>query len=225
MECHLRNRPLIGVTADADAERFKLRRTYCRLIEQAGGVPVILPCVIEVAEAYLARCDGVVLSGGDDPDMRDWGEPTHPKADVIDPDRQRFERRILELLDERPAMPTLGICLGMQLMGLHAGGRLDQHLPDHLPTAHQHWNRTEHAIEGDLGTGRVLSHHRQALTDAGRLRVVARAEDGVIEAVCDDDRPFYLGVQWHPERTEDPRFGRELFEALLEVAASRVAAP
>ncbi len=106
MECHLRNRPLIGVTADADAERFKLRRTYCRLIEQAGGVPVILPCVIEVAEAYLARCDGVVLSGGDDPDMRDWGEPTHPKADVIDPDRQRFERRILELLDERPAMPT-----------------------------------------------------------------------------------------------------------------------
>ena len=65
------------------------------------------------------------------------------------------------------------------------------------------------------GDGEVYSHHHQALADAGTLRVVATAPDGVIEAVQAPDRPFYLGVQWHAERTEDPGLGLELIRNLV----------
>ncbi|MCH8211769.1 MAG: gamma-glutamyl-gamma-aminobutyrate hydrolase family protein, partial [Planctomycetes bacterium] len=106
----------------------------------------------------------------------------------------------------------------MQLMGLHRGGALDQHLPSTLATADQHWGKREHPIAGSLGQGTVHSHHRQAITVPGELTVVATAPDGVIEAIRDDQRPFYLGVQWHPERTKDERFGSGLIRQLVDAA-------
>jgi putative glutamine amidotransferase len=213
--------PLIGITADTDGPAFTLRREYVAAVNHAGGAAVILPCQPECAAAIIERMDGVILSGGDDPIMERWGAPTHPRAKPLHPDRQAFEIALLEAIEERPRLPVLGVCLGMQLMGLHAGGTLDQHLPDTLATAADHWGRRAHAVEGELGAGVVVSHHRQALTSAGRLRVVARAADGVIEAVRSDDRPFYLGVQWHPERTDDPALGRELIRRLVAAASSR----
>jgi putative glutamine amidotransferase len=144
----------------------------------------------------------------------------HHKATPLHPERQAFEIALLEALDRMPRKPALGVCLGMQLMGLHAGGTLDQYLPDTLATAADHWDRRAHAIEGELGQGVVHSHHRQALRDAGSLRVIATAPDGVIEAVRREDRPaMYLGVQWHPERTDDQRLGYALFEQLVREAA------
>jgi putative glutamine amidotransferase len=199
--------PLIGISADADAERFWLRRTYIEAVIQAGGVPVILPCRAELAGAFVQRCDGILLSGGDDPNMEHWGHVTHPKARPMNPDRQAFEIALLRALDVAPDTPALGVCLGMQLMGLHAGGTLDQH-------------GRLHRIECELGTGDVASFHRQALTDAGALRVIARSADGVIEAIRSADRPFYLGVQWHPERTKDPALGVGLIGALVKAAAA-----
>jgi putative glutamine amidotransferase len=213
-------RPLIGITADAVEERFQLSRHYVRMVADAGGAATILPADREAIPTYLARCDGFLLSGGDDPDMTRWGLPTHPKAKTIDPERQAFELALLDALGLEPR-PVLGVCLGMQLMALHAGGTLDQHLPDTLATAADHWDRTEHAVEGPLGSGLVHSHHRQAITDAGWMRVVARARDGVIEAVDrppDDGGPLYLGVQWHPERTADARLGRGIVRQLVEAA-------
>ena len=64
--------------------------------------------------------------------MERWGVPTHPRAKPVDGRRQAFEVALLEALDAHPARPVLGVCLGMQLMALHAGGGLDQHLPDSL---------------------------------------------------------------------------------------------
>ena len=212
-------KPVIGLTADADAERCMLRRPYLDAVGRAGGVPVVLPPVPDEAAALLACCDGVILTGGDDPRMEGFGEPTHPSATPIDPDRQAFELALLRLLDVRPATPVLGICLGMQLMGLHAGAVLDQHLPDSLPSHAAHWGRATHAIDGVLGSGTVLSHHQQALRTAGDLAVVATSPDGVIEAVRDEERPFYLGVQWHPERTDDDRLGDGLIRELVHRSA------
>lgn len=209
-------RPVIGLTADVTDDKYLLSRGYCRAVAAAGGVPIILPCRTELLDEFLALCDGFILTGGDDPSMERWGIPTHPKAKPIDPERQDFELALLARLDEQLRIPVLGICLGMQLMGLHASGTIDQHLPDSLPTASQHWGRTPHTITGELGTGTVLSHHRQALASAGSLRVAATAADGVIEAVTSPDRPFYLGVQWHPERTDDERFGIGLFKQLVD---------
>lgn len=212
--------PLIGITADATPDKHQVGRSYVRCVRESGGVPVILPGVPDCAAAYVERLDGFLFTGGDDPDTRQWGVPMHPKATAMNPDRQRFETELLRLLDQMPKKPVLGVCLGMQLMGLHAGGRLEQHLPDVLATAADHWDRREHGVSGVLGRGAVHSHHRQALSDPGRLEIVARADDGVIEAVRAKDRPFYLGVQWHPERTENQQLGVGLIRNLVEFASA-----
>jgi putative glutamine amidotransferase len=214
-------RPRIGITADVEGPAYRLRRSYAELVARAGGAPLILPCREDCVDSYLELADGFLLSGGDDPDMRPWGLPLHPKAKLIDPDRQAFELKLLEALVAEPARAVLGVCLGMQLMALHAGGALDQYLPDTLPTAADHWGRAAHAVTGELGRGIVHSHHRQAIVDPGALRVVARAPDGVIEAVQAGDRPYYLGVQWHPERTEEPSLGFDLIRRLVEMAGDR----
>ncbi|MCP3902980.1 MAG: phosphoglycerate kinase [Planctomycetes bacterium] len=213
------SRPRIGITPDVENDRFQLGRAYARAVARAGGVPLILATTPDAVDVYVDLCDGFILSGGDDPDMGQWGIPMHPEAKPIDPDRQAFEWALLEALAERPERGVLGVCLGMQLMALHAGGVLDQHLPDTLASAADHWGHRAHTVSGDLGAGEVRSHHRQAITAPGRLRVVANAHDGVIEGVRDDDRPYYLGVQWHPERTESAGLGFELIRRLVEACA------
>jgi putative glutamine amidotransferase len=142
--------------------------------------------------------------------------------------RQEFEIALLAELQRRPAAPVLGVCLGMQLMALHAGGKLNQHMPDDTPTAEQHRNDAVHdirlapgaAAHSLIAPGPVTSHHRQAVRDPGKLRIVARAPDGVIEAIDDPARPFYLGVQWHPERTAFEPLGKSIFLRLIQAARS-----
>lgn len=210
--------PLIGITGDVAGERIALRSTYVDAVVRAGGTPIVLAPFDGPVDGAIARLDGVVLTGGDDPDMSAWGVGTHPKARRMDPRRQRFELALLAALEARPDLPLLGICLGMQLLALHAGGALDQHLPDTLSTAADHWGDRLHRVDGPLGAGLVTSHHRQAVSDPGRLRVVARASDGVIEAVSDPCRAFGLGVQWHPERTSATDLGQSLFDRLVDAA-------
>jgi putative glutamine amidotransferase len=212
------SRPLIGITCDRDESHHRVAAGYGALVGEAGGVPVLLPCEPAFAAEYVRRCDGLLLSGGDDPIMEHWGVPTHPEAKPIHPQRQAFELALLEALEDRRDRPVLGVCLGMQLMALSRGGGLDQYLADSLATAGQHWPRTDHAVEGALGAGVVHSHHRQAVSDPGSLHVVARAADGVIEAVRDEAHSFYLGVQWHPERSSDEKLGAGLFRELVTAA-------
>jgi putative glutamine amidotransferase len=208
--------------AAAGNPRTFVRLSYHRAIVAAGGWPVPLAPVVELIPAQLGAVDGVLFTGGDDPIMEEFGVATHPAATPLHPLRQRYELALLEALDGRPAVPVLGVCLGMQLMALRAGGRLDQHLPESLPTAAEHWE-CEHEVIPDavapawLAGGAVLSRHRQAIRDPGRLRVAARAPDGVIEAVVDPERVFYCGVQWHPERTEGA-LGVAVYRALVRRA-------
>jgi len=214
---------LIGITADVEGPRYRLSRSYAELVVRAGGVPLILSCRCESLADYVELCDGFLLSGGDDPNTESWGVPMHSKARPIDPERQAFELGLLDALASRTAKPVLGVCLGMQLMALHAGGTLDQYLPDTLPSASDHWGRKTHPVSGVLGDGLVHSHHRQAIVDPGDLRIVARAPDGVIEAVQAIERLLYLGVQWHPERTEKEALGFSLIRRLVEAAEDRSA--
>ncbi len=213
--------PVIGITCDLAEGRARVRTTYAEAIARAGGVPLLLPPIPALAPAHAALCDALVLTGGDDPIMEAFGVPTHPAAVRVDPVRQEYELALLAALSAHPDRPTLGVCLGMQFMALAAGGTLDQHMPDTTPTHADHVGDRPHALvpEHDaFVAGEVRSHHRQAVSAPGSLRIAARAHDGVIEGVHDPDRRFYLGVQWHPERTTDAPLGQGLFDRLTDCA-------
>ncbi len=213
--------PIIGITCDLADGRARVRTTYAEAVARAGGVPLLLPPIPALAQAHAAMCDALVLTGGDDPIMEGFGVPTHPEAVRVDPVRQEYELALLGALAGHADKPTLGVCLGMQYMALAAGGTLDQHLPDTTPTHADHVGDRPHPVcpESDaLQSGDVMSHHRQAVSAPGSLRVAARAHDGVIEGVVDPDRRFYLGVQWHPERTAHSSLGQGLFDRLAACA-------
>lgn len=220
--------PRIGITCDGDAERYFSRRPYADAIARCGATPLLLAHHCDLVDDLIECCDALLLTGGDDPRTEMWGVPTHAAATPVHPTRQAFDVAIIAALARRPDMPVLGICLGMQFMALCAGGTLDQHLPDGCATHAMHWNRSLHPVRVDLGhgvlEGTVLSHHRQAVRDPGAMLVVGNAEDGVIEAIRDPARPFYLGVQWHPERTDDPRLGAGVLQALVDAAMLRARA-
>ncbi len=205
-------RPLIGITCSLDDTGATLKRAYADAVVDGGGTPVALippdPARADVramALEIVSRCDGIVFTGGSDPRTEAYGEPTHPAANPVHPHRQAFEEALLAALDESPQTPVLGVCLGMQMMVLRAGGHLHQHLPEVIASAADHVEDRLHAIRAEpdpvIVSGEVNSKHHQAVRDAGAsLRVIAVAHDGVIEAVRDPRRAFYLGVQWHPER-------------------------
>jgi putative glutamine amidotransferase len=239
-------RPLIGITVDnfqnnIASGKYESNVDYCRAVAEAGGLPLLLPQEVELAAHYVELCDGLMLTGGDDARTEEFGVPIHPASRCIEPRRQQFELAILAALAKRPQRPSLGVCLGMQLMALHAGGRLNQHLPDTLPNAvDDHQNNHRHPIAFGVAAtailnatdGRplfsteclaketVVSSHHQAIENAGRLRVIATANDGVVEAIDDPARPFYVGIQWHPERGEG-LLNLDLIKRFVEVCAQK----
>lgn len=211
-----------------------IRRTYAEAVWRAGGLPVHIGPAgasdpIELAEAHAHAFDAYVLTGGDDPDMTEFGKPNHPLITLEHPTRQTYDTALLRALDrDRPRVPVLGVCWGMQIMALLAGADLIQHMPDELESAADHTNDARHPIVPALEhpvivAGEATSHHHQAMREdapdrCGSLRVVARAHDGVVEAIDDPTRPFCLGVQWHPERTKEDPLGLDVFRALVRAA-------
>ncbi|GFJ88975.1 hypothetical protein Prum_026170 [Phytohabitans rumicis] len=170
-----------------------------------------------------------MFTGGSDVDPVLYGEQPHPTTNV------KPERDAAELLLMRAALeadlPVLGVCRGMQLMAVAYGGRLHQHLPDvlghddHRPMSGPKFGHhpvrllphtRAHAILGDELV--VNSFHHQGVRDPGGLSPVGWCpDDELIEVVEDPRRAFVLGVQWHPEDTNDFR----VFGALVEAARTR----
>lgn len=233
-------RPLIGVTTRLDAEnQFYLRRYYGEAIFEAGGAPLYLPLIpdADYLGAVMARLDGLVLSGSNsDLDPVSFGEEPHPRLGAVIPERDATDLLLLDLA-EQAGMPVLAICYGMQALNVARGGSLLQDIESLVenPLKHEQGrpaDRPSHTIEiepesilGQIAGRtrlRVNSSHHQAVKRIGRnLRVVARAADGIIEAI-EDTRPdrFVLGVQWHPETgwERDP-FSQALFSRFIEAAA------
>ena len=226
-------RPVVGITVDnrdntAQSGAYECAIAYSRAVRSAGGVSVLLPHEVERVDDYLQLCDGLLLTGGVDPRTEPFGEPTHRQARPMDRRRQTFETALLDGARQLDRA-TLGVCLGMQLMALHAGGHLNQYLPDTLEQSQVHEKNNRHSLvaaadnagfdRASANAATVVSSHRQAIDEPGALRVVATAPDGVIEAVDDPARPFYLGVQWHPERGGDGPLNQGLIDRF--VAACR----
>lgn len=218
----MKKRPLIGITADLVGDHARNRRTYIDMVVAAGGIPVLLPTVAALREEMLDRVDGVIITGGDDIDVSRFGVPLHEKAECMAPERQEAEFALLRALDARPDKAVLGICLGMQLMGFHCGNPMIQHLGDVLPDADRHRNDAVHPVNAERGSplksGLVRSWHHQAIAEAKGFDIIARSDDGVIEGIVDPKRRFYLGVQWHPERTEATETGLGVVQTLVDHA-------
>ncbi len=232
------SRPIAGDSLGSSANtQYLLPHAYSIAVESAGGLPILLPYRTDpdLIDAYVSMCDGFVLSGGNDYDPGRWGEARHPEAIAIDPNRESFDRAIIARI-EKSRKPVLGICGGCQLINIHRGGSLHQFLPDqsresaieHRRFTIEEWSkRHDVLVERDSQiatiTGETVlscnSSHKQSIHRLGEgLRVVAHATDGVVEAVEDPTHPFYIGVQWHPERQHTDAPQSKIFKALIRAA-------
>lgn len=230
-------KPLIGIGSDiyiqqGERDRAFVFTTYVDSIRKAGAIPVMIPPQPENAAQIVEEMDGLVLAGGDDCDPSAYGEVRHPSVDPMDPRRQANEVSLARAARDR-GIPTLGICLGMQVMNVAAGGTLIQDIPSELQTDIDHVSepsdRHRHDVMVEKGTKlanivgdrelNVNSSHHQAIRTVGKgLRVTAQAPDGVIEGLEDDAHPFYLGVQWHPEDMPNEKSASALFGAFIDAA-------
>jgi len=235
------HKPLIGIGSDVvqkDGERDRafVYTTYIESLKRAGAVPVIIPPQPENAADILEGLDGILLAGGDDCDPAEYGEEKHPSCETMDPRRQKNDLGLARLARER-GIPTLGICLGVQVMNVAAGGTLIQDIGSAFATDIDHASepsdRHRHNVHVESATklGRILgvrelnvnsSHHQAVGRVAGGLRVTAQAPDGVVEALEDPAHPFYLGVQWHPEDMAGEDSATAIFGAFVEAAREHV---
>lgn len=235
------SRPLIGITTYLDVTRFAvydtvsavLPWTYVEQVRSAGGRAVMVPPDPDGGVEVLEALDGLVIAGGADVEPYRYGEVPSPNLGGLSPERDAGELPLVRYALQY-GVPLLGVCRGMQLMAVAAGGRLHQHLPDVLG----HDNHrvpgpvkryAEHSVRFAKGSRCrelfgaetvVNSYHHQGVADPGRLVPTGWCpQDDLIEALEHPDHPFAVGVQWHPEDMVSP-----LFEALVTAAVRSRAA-
>ena len=224
--------PIIGVTTSINLRDYEtpeqavvmLPANYPNAIRKAGGIPVLLTEGDDVV-TLLDRLDGIIIAGGRDIDPACYGEEPHEKTTNLRPEQDSWEASLITSAIERD-LPMLCVCRGHQLLSIERGGSLHQHLPEtpghenHGATAGD-WSdhpvkiKESSLLASVIGTETMAnSGHHQGVADAGDLTVVARTDDGLIEAVELPGASFLLSMQWHPEMIDQTK----VFDALIEAA-------
>ncbi len=231
-------RPLILVTPDIETrgkefgdQSISLSGNYQNALMDAGAVPVAMPAALsrEVIAECVRRCDGVLMTGGDDIEPRLYanGLPQIVRRTVsVTPDRGGRDYRELVLVDEvfRQRKPLLAICRGHQMLNVALGGSLVADIPRQMDGALNHRrldkkNQIVHEVRLTAAsllskiTGRTTlgvnsTHHQAVARVAPPLYATAISSDGVVEGTelrpeAAHWLPFLLSVQFHPERLVD----------------------
>ena len=235
-------RPLIGICSrpyEEDAEQSCINHLYAKAIQDAGGIPVALPYGFEaaaIAPDIVSRIDGLLLTGGGDVSEEGFGGNNYAAGCLARISFMSADRDVFEWAAVRAAwasnLPCLGICRGLQVMNVSFGGTLLRDIAERHPDSTINHMQTE---PGDVATHSVRveaaswlaqilgglefevnSLHHQAIADpAPEGRIVAWAPDGTPEAIEFDQKHFFIGVQWHPEKMcTMPK----LFEAFVDAA-------
>ena len=228
-------RPIIALFGEVDDELcITMQNTYVKAIEGAGGIPLIVPCVMGdgAVDDIIARCDGFLFTGGDDIHPSRYGETVKEKCGSIQLFRDELEFRVLDriLLSGKP---IVAVCRGIQLLNVFFGGTLYQDIPTELdtPIAHKQ-NEPKFSVShrvrivADTPLYELLgaeyaqtnSFHHQAIKELGRgLSVMALADDGIIEGVYAEGEQYIRAYQWHPERIfETDGDNRKIFEDFID---------
>lgn len=232
-------RPLIGISTyhrDGDPPAFALPCDYVDAVRRAGGLPILLTPGEPDIDRLLDLVQGLILAGGGDLDPDLYGAGRHETVYMVCSERDRFEIDLLMAALRRPQMPILCICRGTQVLNVALGGTLHVHLPDafgeavahrlppRLPTRHGVHVEAGSRLAIMLATAEVdvCSWHHQAIDAIGAaLRPVARADDGVIEAVEHETHPWCFGVQWHPEKQAGELPHERLFAAFVAATGAQ----
>lgn len=243
-------RPVIGITCNylyessalfanglgvRGQEWQLLADDYITAVEQAGGLPVIIPIYNDHSAAVemLSHIDGIIFSGGNDLDPNLYYQFPQEEIGNIDSKRDGQDIELARKVITETHLSVLGICRGIQVMNVAMGGTLHQHLPGSGYNCHSltMYRRTDvtHSVSVTPGSrlcsifgGEILhvnSFHHQAVNSvASSFRPVAISLDGVIEAIesIDLDR-FVVGVQWHPEMlSSNDEMSRRLLSAFVQ---------
>lgn len=215
----MKKRPIIAISPSYDFLEHKiyLKRAYCDCILEAGGLPVLLSLSENSNDfkEYAQSFDGFLLTGGQDIDANLYGEENLSFAGDINPDRDMLDILLVKELIKLDK-PVLGICRGAQMLNVVSGGTLYQDIDsqfDKVMIKHVYNCPRSHSVHKvsikedshlfniyKQNQISVNSYHHQAIKNvADDFKVVARANDGIIEAIEHKEKSMILGVQWHPE--------------------------
>lgn len=220
-------KPIIGITAAMKKESFRsysqVGYEYIDKIEKAGGIPLEIPILknftIETLNDLIDSFDGIIFTGGANIDSLWYGEEPLEKQSIETEFRNRFEKALFFVAKEKK-VPILGICRGSQLFNVLQGGSLFQNIDIQMDTEIDHEGvdkkieEKQHVVylEKDSFLAKISnkskisvnSFHVQCIKKLGdNLKVTAKSEDGIPEAIEYEGDFFMHGVQWHPEALED----------------------
>lgn len=237
-------RAIIGISSSiivdnsgsfAGYKRAYVNKDYVDAVIRAGGVPLIIPFSTdkEVIISQAQLIDGLILSGGHDISSYNYGQEPSQKIGETFPERDTYEMILLEESKKRN-IPILGICRGFQLINVAAGGTLYQDLsliPGNILKHNQVSNPTLKTHKVEIKENSFISsifgketmvnsfHHQVINKVANDFIVVAKASDGVVEAIEHKTYKFLVAVQWHPEMLAvNCEKARELFSKFVEEA-------
>ena len=226
---------VIGLTTEVlDApwyegpRRYQLFTNYAFCLRQAGAVPLLIPGDTPTNDIplLLKHLDGILLTGGDDFDLsRLGGQKPSQECKIIPQSQQSLNLSLVKELCSKN-MPMLGICLGMQSIGIAHGAELIQHLSN--ASLHTEGKKHNINIEPETKIAKLVkttsftvpSYHHQALQTPGKgFKPSAWSEDGVLEAIENPKLQFAIAVQWHPEKDPESPQTKSLFTGLVSAAA------